>query len=571
MNAPRLTLHWKWFAGVSLFLILLLAGIHLALKFTLPAYLIRQIRADLERHAHLVAAAATTTPAGQLNAALPRWAGPTGLRITLLTTNGTVIAQSDKPLDQFENHGDRPEIQAARQHGTGSATRRNATLDVDLLYVALRTPTGYVCVAAPLEAVGQTIAQIQHTITVASLVLAGLALPVVFWLARRVSAPLEAMHHMATRVAAGDFSHRAPTTATGEVGALARSLNEMSRQLETRLRELTNEKAHLAGILAGMTEGVLVVDAAGKIRLMNAALRMAFGLTDDALGKTTLEVFRHAGLAELLAQPGARELTFAQPVERTFAVQAGPLAGQAGAVVVFHDITRLRQLENVRRDFVANVSHELRTPLSIIKGYIETLLEEPAPAAAVARQFLETIQRHSRRLENLVEDLLSISALESQQARLDFAPVNLHATATAVIEELADRAAARSVTIHLEIPPAFPAVRADAQRVHQVLVNLLDNAIKYTPTGSHVRVRAAADNGTVTVTVADNGPGIAPEHLPRIFERFYRVDKARSRELGGTGLGLAIVKHIVQAHGGRVWVESDSTHGSRFHFTLLKA
>jgi two-component system phosphate regulon sensor histidine kinase PhoR len=320
-----------------------------------------------------------------------------------------------------------------------------------------------------------------------------------------------------------------------------------------------------------MTEGVLVADAAGRVRLMNHALRQAFQLTDDALGKTVLEVFRHAGLTDLLAASGARELTFPQAADRTFAVHAGRLADAAGAVIVFHDITRLKQLENVRKDFVANVSHELRTPLSIIKGYVETLLDTDPPDAATSRQFLETIQRHSRRLETLIDDLLSISALESQQARLEFTPVTLRATAAGVLEELAHRAREKNTTLALDIPADLPAVRADVQRLHQVLVNLVDNAIKYTAAGSHVRVTAAPKNGHVEVCVADNGPGIAPEHLPRVFERFYRVDKARSRELGGTGLGLAIVKHIVHAHGGKVWVESVLGQGSRFYFTLPQA
>ena len=377
------------------------------------------------------------------------------------------------------------------------------------------------------------------------------------------------MRRMATRVAAGNFAGRAPDYEAGEIGELAGALNQMSQQLETRLRELTSEKAHLAGILASMTEGVLVVDAAGKIRLLNAALRQTFGLTDAALGKTVLEVFRDAGLAELIAAaPATHELTFLQPANRVFAVQADQLTGTTGSVVVFHDITRLKQLENVRKDFVANVSHELRTPLAVIKGYVETLLDEEPPPADTGRQFLETVQRHTRRLEILIDDLLSISALESQQLQLDCKPVSIRVTAGAVVEELSLCARVKDIAVTLELPADLPTVRADAQRLHQVFVNLLDNAVKYTPVGGCVRVNAMAKTGTIEVCVADNGPGIAAEHLPWIFERFYRVDKARSRELGGTGLGLAIVKHIIQAHGGKVWVESELERGSRFYFSL---
>ena len=237
-------------------------------------------------------------------------------------------------------------------------------------------------------------------------------------------------------------------------------------------------------------------------------------------------------------------------------------------MVVFHDITRLKQLENVRKDFVANVSHELRTPLAVIKGYVETLLDEEPPTAETAKQFLGTIQRHTLRLEVLIDDLLSISALESQQALLDYTTVSIHVTAAAVVEELRSWAREKNITLALEIPADLPVVDADAQRLHQVFLNLIDNAIKYTQAGSRIQISATTDNNFLKVCVADNGPGIAVEHLARIFERFYRVDKARSRELGGTGLGLAIVKHIIQAHGGKVWAESELEKGSRFYFTL---
>ncbi|MCG3148991.1 MAG: Alkaline phosphatase synthesis sensor protein PhoR [Verrucomicrobiae bacterium] len=574
MNTTRLSLHWKWFGAIAFLLILFLLAINLSLDLTLPAYLRQKIQADLERHARLTAELVRRTPATELNAATHHWAERTGLRFTIIARDGSVLGESGKAADQLphvENHRNRPEVQAALKTGLGVATRPSDTVNVDLLYVALADAGRIIRVAQPLHEIAATTRQIRRTVAGASLLVTILVLPLAYWVARRTTAPITAMRHMAARVAAGHFTDRAPEHAGGEIGALAGALNSMSQQLETRVAELTSEKAHLAGILTGMTEGVLVVDAAGKVRLMNHALRQAFQLTDDALGKTGLEVFRHAGLDELLATPGARELTFLHPTDRTFTVQAGNLTGGSGVVVVFHDITRLKQLENVRKDFVANVSHELRTPLSIIKGYIETLLDPEPPDATTSRQFLETIQRHSRRLETLIDDLLSISALESQEARLEFAPAAVRSTATGVIEELAHRAAEKQTTLTLDIPADLPPVRADVQRLHQVLVNLIDNAIKYTPAGSQVRVSAAPKNGFIEICIADNGPGIAPEHLPRVFERFYRVDKARSRELGGTGLGLAIVKHIIQAHAGKVWVESEMGKGSRFYVTLPTA
>jgi len=327
-----------------------------------------------------------------------------------------------------------------------------------------------------------------------------------------------------------------------------------------------------------MVEGVLLVDLGGRIRLVNQALKDQFHLVDDAVGKTVMEVFRNIQLhnAVLQALSGkqvhGQELTFFDSQEHVFDVNAAGLRTEdslyMGAVVVFHNITRLKQLENMRKEFVANVSHELRTPLSIIKGYVETLLGEHSPDEQTAQQFLRTVQKHSARLETLINDLLTISALESQRAHLALEFISLHAIVKIAIEELTQQAQAKSITISLKIPESFPKVKADAQRLYQVFVNLLDNAIKYIQRGGHVVVSSKEHEEEMEVCVADDGPGIAPEHLSHLFERFYRVDKARSREVGGTGLGLSIVKHIVQAHGGRVKAENKSDGGSAFYFTL---
>ena len=573
MSTIRPSLRWKWFSAVAAVIVALLFAINLCLDLSLPSFLVAKARVELERNARLVSELVQRTPATELNAVVHEWGSHVGLRLTIIAGDGTVIAESDKPIEQLatiENHLYRPEVQSALQNGVGSNQRRSDTVGVDLLYVAVReSPERIVRVALPLHDVAATIQHIRGSIASASAIVGLIALPLIFWLAQCTSMPIDEMRRMATRVAAGDFTGRAPEREPGEVGELAGALNQMSKQLESRLQELTSEKAHLAGILAGMAEGVLVVDATGKIRLFNTALRHAFQLTDAAISKTVLEAFRHAGLAELIgAAPAGRELTFLQATDRVFTVEAGKLIGDVGVVVVFHDITRLKQLENVRKDFVANVSHELRTPLAVIKGYVETLLDEEPPTAETAKQFLGTIQRHTLRLEVLIDDLLSISALESQQALLDYTTVSIHVTAAAVVEELRSWAREKNITLALEIPADLPVVDADAQRLHQVFLNLIDNAIKYTPAGSRIQISATTDNNFLKVCVADNGPGIAVEHLARIFERFYRVDKARSRELGGTGLGLAIVKHIIQAHGGKVWAESELEKGSRFYFTL---
>jgi two-component system, OmpR family, phosphate regulon sensor histidine kinase PhoR len=580
----KLSLHWRWFLGLTGLLAVLVAVVNLALDITLPPFLFDRIHSDLEREAVLTRAAVASVPADKVNEFAHELSRQTGLRVTIITTNGVVIGESDKPPEavaQIENHAHRPEVRQARESGIGSATRHSDTIGVDLLYVAVPAgERGFVRVALPLSQIALVQSHVRKTVAVASLIVVLLSLPVVYFLSRRVTGPLEEMRSMAVRVANSDFSQRAPERGGVELQELGKALNIMSAQLEARLRELAAEKSELQATLANMIEGVLVVDAGNRVRLINATLRRQFELTDVALGKTALEVFRSAPLQDLLAktlsgeQKSVHEMSFIGMEERVFDVAAAPLrtpdGGITGAVVVMHDITRIKQLENIRKEFVANVSHELRTPLSIIKGYVETLLDEQPPDEATSKQFLATIQRHSRRLEALIADLLSISELESQQARLSLAPVVLADAARNVVEELSQRARAKNTTVEVNIHGILPAVRADAQRLHQVLVNLLDNAIKYTPTGSKVSVTAQVIGNEVDVCVADNGPGISPEHLSRIFERFYRVDKARSRELGGTGLGLSIVKHIIQAHGGRVWAESPPTGGTMFHFTLQR-
>ncbi len=591
----KLTLQWKWFLGLAALLSTLLLLVIVCIDVSLPPYLVGKIQQDLEREAKLarqVFAAKLSAPSPrieEINQLAHQLGSQTGLRITIITVDGTVIGESDVApgdLNEIENHLHRPELQEALEHGVGSARRLSHTIGVDLLYVAVPVYStalspqllGFVRVALPLHEIGRTTGRVRHTVAIVGIIVGLIDIPFLFYLARRYSEPIDAMRQMATRVANGDFLARAPENMGGELGELGHALNQMSDQLETRLRELTAEKAELNATLSNMIEGVLVVDTGGRIRLANITVRRQFNLPETVVGRTVMEAFRNQSLQEIITQAlandqvNARELSFYGEEERVFDVNGACLRGRedvrTGVVVVFHDITRIKQLENVRKEFVANVSHELRTPLSIIKGYVETLLDEQPPDEETARQFLQTIEKHSLRLEALIDDLLSISELESQQARLELKPVSLPATVEAVVEELKQRAQERSMTVALELPGTIPAVRADAQRLHQVLFNLLDNAIKYTQTGGRVTVTAKEANGEVEVCVRDNGTGIAPEHLPRIFERFYRADKGRSREMGGTGLGLSIVKHIVLAHGGRVWAESQLEKGSAFYFTV---
>lgn len=585
----------KWFLGLAALLVLLLVVMNLCLDYTLHPYLIDKIRSDLGREAAAVRYVfapklSTATPSSEeIHALAHEVARETGLRITIIARDGKVIGESDKSLSEIQNipnHLDRPELQEALRSGSGSAMRHSETIGRDLMCVAVTMDPGavhgFVRVALPLDQVTQLTSRVRRTIVLASLAVGILVVPLLLWLARKTTRPILEMADAASRIARGDFSKRVPTDGGVEMAGLASALNEMSTQLEARLRELDREKAGLSAILSSMTEGVLVVDASGRILLANRSLHRQFQVGDEAIGRTVLEVFRNRALEELAVDTlrggetiHEREVTFATPQEHVFEVKAASLLSsgdsRSGAVIVFHDITRLQQLETHRKDFVANVSHELRTPLALIKGYIETLLDEPQPDPKESRRFLKTIQKHSSRLEALIADLLNISALESQQARLQLGPISFAAMVDVVTLELESETKSKSIAVICEIPNTLPLVRADSGRLHQVLFNLLDNALKYTQAGGRVTIRATAKDGEVECAVCDNGPGIASEHLPHLFERFYRVDRARSRDLGGTGLGLSIVKHIVQAHGGRVWVESRVGQGSSFHFTLPAA
>lgn len=352
------------------------------------------------------------------------------------------------------------------------------------------------------------------------------------------------------------------------------------------LREFQDKYDHLAeqiqaqqhALFNSMVEGVLVLDRAGRIQLVNQSLEKLFGLPADVRGRTILEAFRlHELDAIVRSLPGrsrlsGRTIELAGMEDRWVEVNAAAVVDregtQSGAILVFHDLTRVKQLENTRQEFVANVSHELRTPLSLIKGFVETLLESSPRDAETTTRFLQTIEKHTDRLTYLIEDLLTISRLESGQVALNLQRVEVGEEVSRVVEDLQSRAAERGGVIDNTVPPRLGA-RADADRLQQVLFNLIENAIKYgRPQGRIVVGGRLRDDEKVEVWVRDDGPGIPPEARERIFERFFRLDRARSRETGGTGLGLSIVKHIIQAHGGEVWVKSEPGAGATFYFTL---
>jgi PAS domain S-box-containing protein len=410
--------------------------------------------------------------------------------------------------------------------------------------------------------------------------LIGLAAAVVVGtgLSRRLTRPLAELRRAAVRISGGDLATRAPVDATAELGELGRTFNAMAGRLQDTIRAISDERNRIEAIVAGMTDAVIATDRHDTIVLLNGAAQDLLRVTrDDALGRTAPAVFGTRRRAALLpAAPAygratAEELPPGTMGDRVIEAHCAPVRTSAGevtgAVAVLRDVTELRQTERLRRELTANVSHELRTPLTSIKGFAETLLDGAMREEETARRFLSIINSETDRLVKLVDDLLDLSLLESRRVTLDPKPVDLGGLVTHTVDKLRPIAAHSQLTLVQSAPPGI-VVFADADRLEQVLTNLVDNALKYTPPGGRVEVQVAAVNGEVEVVVNDTGKGIRPEDLPHVFERFYRSDRSRTRGSGGTGLGLAIVKHIVEAHGGRISVSSRPNEGTTFTVTI---
>jgi two-component system phosphate regulon sensor histidine kinase PhoR len=510
-------------------------------------------------------------------------------RVTLIAPDGTVVGDSDvgqARLTQLENHLQRPEVQEALKNGSGNAQRYSDTLRISMLYSAMTYGSGktdgVIRLAMPLEYLASARYTLHGLVGGATMVTILIALLFSYLLSNLTSKPLRDMADAAARIGYGGSKGKIPVLSKDEIGMLASVLNDMSERIEDQVQRLSAEKQRLDTILRSMGEGVMVTEPGGVITLVNPAFRRLFSIAGDVEGKKLVEISRHPDLLEAfndLAKPEVDELVreiSIQPNDITLLTHWVPLnvdGVRKGIVAVFHDISDLKRAENMRRDFVANVSHELRTPVTIIKGYAETLLDgamKSDPERAV--RFVEIISNHSDRLANLVNDILTLSSLESKEALLELNPIDVSGTIVKACMLLQERAVQKNISIINEsIDGVLPRVMADQGRLEQVMVNLLENAIKYTPDGGTIRLFAEDSGEFVRVSVADTGIGIPFKDLPRIFERFYRVDEARTREQGGTGLGLAIVKHIVQLQGGTVSVTSEPGQGSIFSFTTKKA
>lgn len=516
----------------------------------------------------------------------------TTARITLIASDGTVLADSavrDVDLPTVDNHRVKPEVAQAFATGHGQDIRASVTTGERTVYRAtlLTQPPDaqpiVVRVALPMVQLDRDIAQFQRSLIGA---LAGALLVIALlslWLTHSIAAPLSEIAQTARQLASDRRIAPIKTTAHKETSLLADAVNDLADRLYARIDELSEDRAQLLAMLTSMVEGVMVLDYRSHVLQINPALERMFGVSrTEARGRPCAELFRHQELNDLvissLRSRTNHEGEIVLPLSNRclhieVSVAGGERENEACIVLVFHDMTELRRLENIRKDFVANVSHELRTPLTSIKGYVEALLDGAKDDPVASAKFLDIILKQSDRLNLIIEDLLELSKIESGRVLLKEEPVDLRPIidrALATIKPIADKNGHRLVP---SIDDNLPPVPGDEGRLMQVLTNLLDNAVKYTPAGGTITVNSRLINGTgsmgsaeggIELTVSDTGIGIPEQDRPRVFERFYRVDKARSRELGGTGLGLAIVKHIVEGHGGQVWVEANQPHGSKF-------
>lgn len=569
------------------FLVLLTsASIGLLVHGRLERTLNEDLEASLARYAMVLEPVALKTLASgetgwldAFEAAQPE----AGIRLTLVDSNGRVLADSKEDVSMMENHRERPEIKRAFAEGLGSARRFSQTVRYPSLYVARvvhdgERVVGVLRVAIPLAEVDRQLVGMRNTVFVGGLVGVLVALVVGAIVAKRVTSPVAEMTRVAEDLRAGRYEARVAKLDSSELGQLGSTLNRLGEEVTTRIATMGREDAQMRAILSGMGEGVVAVGEDDTVVFCNAAAREFLDLHDEEpTGAKFFELVRNADFSDLLDR--ARGTNAAATCETTVVLGEGTQVFRAlanpfetnsarGVVLVLQDLTDLRRLEEIRRDFVANVSHELKTPLTSIKGYIETLLDGAIDDKENNVRFLKKVKDNVDRLSFLVTDLLSLARTESQEERLELLPIDLQAVAKQAVVSHERNMSRKNLRFSVEGESRPVVVRGDRESIREVVDNLLSNANHYTPSGGEVRMVLSVEGAMGCITVEDTGIGIPREDLDRIFERFYRVDKARSRELGGTGLGLAIVKHLVVAMRGQVTVESTLGSGTRFKVRL---
>jgi two-component system phosphate regulon sensor histidine kinase PhoR len=594
----RARLFWK----LGLTYVALLLVVLLAVDFYSARILRRDyIRAASDRLSSLLKIAQARPPLLDDPAQLhswTEWMAQSGARVTVIDASGRVLEESAHDPESMENHSNRPEIQQAFATGTGSSVRHSKTLDLDLVYGAVRyqPPSGPPVVlrmAVPLSQIDSSLVDLRERLLLASLVILLLGGGASLGFSRMFAARVERLKDFSRRVAEGDFRPLPAERPRDELADLAEALNETAQRMDATIRSLSGERNQSSAILRSMVEGVAVIDAHERLVFCNRTFLEILNVDSASSdGRPVIEVVRNSELLGLIRRALQGEEGLQTDIatgfiqQRNFSVTAAPVKAleaatpaasgngavanpkPSGAVVVLHDVTELRRLERVRQDFVANVSHEFKTPLTAIRGFAETLLSGALDDAKNNRRFVTIIRDHATRLDRLTDDLLKLARIEAGKLELEFFPVGLAELIEGCAETTLLKASRKQISLEIEIPPGLSSVRGDASLLREVLQNLLDNAVQYSGSGGRIRVTASSGARESVVSVTDTGIGIPLADQERIFERFYRVDAARSREAGGTGLGLSIAKHIVEAHGGRLWVESEVGRGSQFSFSI---
>ncbi len=583
---------WQLFPVFLIIILLSLAAVMVTVTRSLRDFHLDQRSRELHEKARGLsdhAMAWADLPAAAVRDSLCRDMGERlGSRITLIATDGVVLGDSRRSSTAMDNHAGREEVAAALEGRPGNSIRYSHTVKYNSMYSAIPlrrdgAPVGVLRLSVPLDDVAGETRRLTGNLLLEAVAVAVIAALISLLMARRFSRRLERLRRGAERFAAGDLQYRLPSDSTTEIAELADDMNDMARQLAERIAVVEAQHRELAAVFASMIEGVLVVDDDQRIVSMNDAAAELLGLDESqVLGAVLEEVCRHPALARFIR----RAYVSSRPVEEDIALMSGDdtvhlqahglrLEGSSRArrvLVVLNDVTRLRKLEQVRQDFVANVSHELKTPVTSIMGFVDTLEDGAIDEPETARRFLSIIQRQSHRLQAIIEDLLCLSRLEQGSGavsrEVDVRPVCevLHRA----VQSCEPAAEAQGMDVVVDCPEGLR-TRLDSDLMEQALVNLIENAVKYSGRPGRIDVSAGLVDDHVLITVRDHGSGIESQHLPRLFERFYRVDKARSREQGGTGLGLAIVKHIARFHDGQVTVMSRPGEGSQFTIHLPHA
>ena len=590
--AKKKSLLWHLFFSYLLITLLSLVAVTWYATASLKKYLLKEVEAELEERALLFSPMLLQHLSPLDERAIDSLCKTVGqaasTRVTILLPWGKVIGDSDNDPARMDNHLDRPEVAAALEGSRGVSARYSPTLGKEMMYLALplkkdlRTQ-GIIRTAISVDHIDKTLDSIERRIAFAGLIIAVLAALLSLLLSHRIRRPIEEIKRGAESFSRGEFDVRLPSSGLAEIAGLSQTMNRMAGELRERIRTVTAQRNELEAVFSSMVEGVFGVDQEERLLGMNPSAARIVGCNAAAVqGRTIQEVIRLSELQRFVVgalsseKPVEKDLVLYGEAERIVQARGAPLRDaegkRIGVLVVLNDVTRLAKLENIRKDFVANVSHEIKTPITAIKGFVETLQEGRTQDQEEIRRFLEIIHRHVDRLEAIVEDLLTLSRME-KEAETEGIPLEDHAVRDILaraVQACDDKAESKKIHLEIDCREDLKA-RMDPQLLEQAVVNLIDNAINYSEEGKSVTIKALERAQEIFIQVQDQGCGIERKHLDRVFERFYRVDKSRSRKLGGTGLGLAIVKHIVQSHGGRVSVESQLGVGSTFTLHLPRS